>query len=245
MNEERWHNFAKEKPSEDMEGRNFIVSNGHYEKIATWCGYWENEPFMGDRLCDEVVRWKFYFTPEEEKANEATRTEPKPMKCDELKQVENPIEWGLYYDKAEVDEAIAELKARMQLDDDEMAGFLQLEEECGGGDLRNYIAELKQELSEKDKDIAYWREEYDKETQLTDALKDEIESLKASHYAESVDEGMENRKLKRALWLTRALRARDIQRWWIAVTCSKTTERACNVWKNVERKCRAKAEEYK
>ncbi len=32
------------------------------------------------------------------------------MKCDELKQVENPIEWGLYYDKAEVDEAIAELK---------------------------------------------------------------------------------------------------------------------------------------
>ena len=32
------------------------------------------------------------------------------MKCDELKQVENPIEWGLYYNKAEVDEAIAELK---------------------------------------------------------------------------------------------------------------------------------------
>ena len=32
------------------------------------------------------------------------------MKCDELKQVENPIECGLYYDKAEVDEAIAELK---------------------------------------------------------------------------------------------------------------------------------------
>ena len=28
MTEERWHNFAKEKPSEDMEGRNFIVSNG-------------------------------------------------------------------------------------------------------------------------------------------------------------------------------------------------------------------------
>ena len=198
MNEERWHNFAKEKPSEDMEGRNFIVSNGHYEKIATWCGYWENEPFMGDRLCDEVVRWKFYFTPEEEKANEATHTEPKPMKCDELKKVEGKEN-----------------------------------------------AELKAELDEKDKDIAYWREEYDKETQLTDALKEEIESLKASHYAESVDEGMENRKLKRALWLTRALRARDIQRWWISATCAPITERACNVWKNVERKCRAKAEEYK
>ena len=35
------------------------------------------------------------------------------MKCDELKQVEYPIEWGLYYDKAEVDEAIAELKKKL------------------------------------------------------------------------------------------------------------------------------------
>lgn len=32
-------------------------------------------------------------------------------KCDELKQVENPIEWGLYYNKDEVDEAIVEIKA--------------------------------------------------------------------------------------------------------------------------------------
>ena len=85
MVEERWHDFAKEKPSEDMEGRNFIVSNGHYEKIATWCGYWENEPFMGDRLCDEVVRWKFYFTPEEEKANEATCKELKSLQMVKIK----------------------------------------------------------------------------------------------------------------------------------------------------------------
>lgn len=32
------------------------------------------------------------------------------MKCEELEQVENPIEWGLYYDKNEVDAAITELK---------------------------------------------------------------------------------------------------------------------------------------
>ena len=32
------------------------------------------------------------------------------MKCDKLQQVENPIEWGLYYDKNEVDSAIDELK---------------------------------------------------------------------------------------------------------------------------------------
>lgn len=140
MTEERWHNFAKEKPSEDMEGRNFIVSNGHYEKIATWCGYWENEPFMGDHLCDEVVRWKFYFTLEEEKANESTNTELKPMKCDELKRrhinevmdmhnlTRGEMGYSFVYYADDVDEAIAELKARIQLDDDEMAGFLQLEE---------------------------------------------------------------------------------------------------------------------
>ena len=76
-------------------------------------------------------------------------------------------------------------------------------------------------------------------------LKAEIESLKASHYAEMVDAGMRERRLRRALWMARALRARDIQRWWISATCAPITERACNVWKNVERKCRAKAEEYK
>lgn len=54
----------------------------------------------------------------------------------------------------------------------------------------------------------------------------------------------ENRRLKRALWLARALRARDIQRWWISATCAKITERACSVWNNVERKCREKAESY-
>ena len=232
MTEERWHNFAKEKPSEDMEGRNFIVSNGHYEKIATWCGYWENEPFMGDHLCDEVVRWKFYFTPEEEKANGATNTEPKPMKCDELKQVEYPIEWGIYYDKSEVDAAIAELKARIQLDDDEMAGFLQLEEECGGGDLRNYIAELKAKL----------------------------ENVQASHYAESVDAGMRERRQKRALWLAREWRAwGEVEFWSVAegdkpkdvfhLSCTKRVHRmpitCVAYWQEVARKCKAKAEEYK
>ena len=76
-------------------------------------------------------------------------------------------------------------------------------------------------------------------------LKQELEDVQASMYVDVVDANMENRKLRRALWMARALRARDIQRWWIAVTFSKTTERACSVWNNVERKCRAKAEEYK
>lgn len=175
--EDRWHDFAKEKPSEDMEGRNFIVSNGYSDTLSMWCGgYWENEPFMGSKLCDEVVRWKGYLTPEEEKANEATRTEPTPMKCDELKRKYSDIT-GPYYGYNEVNEAIAELKARIQLDDDEMAGFLDLEEECGGGDLRNYIAELKAKL----------------------------EDAKAGAYAEMVDAGMRERRLRRLLWHAIAL----------------------------------------
>ena len=73
----------------------------------------------------------------------------------------------------------------------------------------------------------------------------EIEKIKATHYAEMVDAGMRERKLERALWFTRALRARDIQRWWIAATCAPTTERASRNLSNVERNCRAKAEKYK
>lgn len=34
-------------------------------------------------------------------------------KCDKLKQVENPIEWGLYYDKSEADKVIAEKDAKI------------------------------------------------------------------------------------------------------------------------------------
>lgn len=217
--EDRWHDFAKEKPSEDMEGRNFIVSNGYSDTLSMWCGgYWENEPFMGNKLCDEVVRWKGYLTPEEEKANEATRTEPKPMKCDELKEyyyyedivITPSTHMYRVYHADKVDAAIAELKARIQLDDDEMAGFLQLEEEYGGGDLRNYIAELKAKLEEKDKEIAELKKKCEAEKSIgatfsengaelarwVEELRTEIESLKASHYAESVDAGMANKKLQ-------------------------------------------------
>ena len=123
-------------------------------------------------------------------------------------------------------------------------------------------AELKQELSEKDKDIAYWREEYDKETQLTDALKAEIESLKASHYAEMVDAGMRERRLHRALWLARAERAKEKQQLF---HFSLGYEKLCidgfydpysgrrelspkqwiKVFNNVEVKCLKKGEEYR
>lgn len=65
----------------------------------------------------------------------------------------------------------------------------------------------------------------------------EIESLKASHYVEMVDAGMRERRLKRALYKACANWAHH--RVFVRF---KTNEKA---WENVERKCRAKAEEYK
>ena len=123
------------------------------------------------------------------------------MKCDELQQVEYPIEWGLYYDKNKVDAAIAELKAK-------------------------------------------------------------LEDVQATAYAESVDASMENRRLKRALWLARAERAKAIK--WHEGLERYLQERKkylpsrfsfmkddemyhlwYKCWCKVERKCLAKAEEYK
>ena len=94
-----------------------------------------------------------------------------------------------------------------------------------------YIAELEQKLAEKDK---------------------EIESLKASHYAESVDAGMRERRLRRALWMARGcimtLLQRDFQR--LAYQCNnddykKNLLRRRNRFYDLHEKCIKKAEEYK
>jgi hypothetical protein len=92
----------------------------------------------------------------------------------------------------------------------------------------------------------------------------EIENIKATHYSEMVDAGMRERKLKRALWLARAERASDKARiFYFAETCGvklnidgysnkeKGHTRMCTArwwrltWLKVERKCRAKADNYK
>jgi hypothetical protein len=153
------------------------------------------------------------------------------MKCDELEKFDAASNADLSagydhryaYEADEVDAAIAELKVRNVMFHDE-AKYYKAENESLKAKL-----ETVNELVKTSKDM------YDRT----------IESLKASHYADSVDAGMRERRLRRALWLARALRARDIQRWWIAATCSKTTERACRVWNNIEIKCLKKAEEYK
>lgn len=91
-------------------------------------------------------------------------------------------------------------------------------------------------------------------------LKDEIESLKASHYAEMVDAGMRERRFRRALWLARALALSrfDVDEYLRKYThCNSrfwndgfnTFNEACEEMQKAiniaEAKCRAKAEEYK
>ena len=60
------------------------------------------------------------------------------------------------------------------------------------------VLKCQQELiAEKDDEIA--------------ELKDKLESVQASMYADVVDANMENRRLKRVLWLARAERAKEKQ----------------------------------
>ena len=68
--ERRWRKFPDEKPTEEMEGMDFIVSNGFFHReISEWRGYWNNDPFCGDRHCDEVKYWRpLPAEPKEEKS---------------------------------------------------------------------------------------------------------------------------------------------------------------------------------
>lgn len=100
-------------------------------------------------------------------------------------------------------------------------------------------------------------------------LKQKLEDAKATAYTESVDVGMENHKLKRALWLARAERANESHFMWCQFIYDKkfgivkfnvrkewgenvkqgqtshTPQGWADVWEEVERKCLKKAEEYK
>ncbi len=141
------------------------------------------------------------------------------MKCDELEArtiyVDCLGRTIVYFDPYEVNDAIKELKQKLQ--DQCISCPVKMQEDAA-------IAELKQKL----------------------------EDAKASAYAESVDAGMENRRLKRALWLARGyimtLLQRDFQR--LAYQCNngdykKNLLNRRNRYYDLYEKCRAKAEEYK
>ena len=83
-------------------------------------------------------------------------------------------------------------------------------------------------------------------------LKAKLESVQANAYAESVDVGMENRRLKRALWIARAQAAdgfATISRWTDYEDMHPDTKIGYRKWykkfMHVKALCKAKAEEYK
>ena len=92
--------------------------------------------------------------------------------------------------------------------------------------------------------IDSWEEVYlkDEVDAAIAELKQNLEDAKATAYAESVDAGMRERRLKRALWLARA----EMAKWkslyyWYAISDKYKSRK----FDEVERKCRAKAEEFK
>lgn len=77
-------------------------------------------------------------------------------------------------------------------------------------------------------------------------LKQKLEDAKATHYAEMGDAGMRERSLKRALWLARAEIAHmKIDEYWPDYCHNAHSRIALLKWEEVERKCLAKAKEYK
>ena len=158
------------------------------------------------------------------------------MKCDELKaepMIINDDYTALYYPKYQVDAAIDELKT-------ENESLLQQN--------RELCLALQ---------VMYSKEEYDKQKAENAELKQNLEDAKATAYAESVDAGMRERRLKRALWIARAelCHRLDVDRYlrkhrnsWYNENCLTWAE-SCEAMEvkmcKAESKCLAKAEEYK
>ena len=155
------------------------------------------------------------------------------MKCDELKPLKN-IEIA-FNTTTQQEQVIAEDS------EGNCYGFDSWEEVYLKDQVDAAIAELKKKcyaeksigatFSENGAELARWVEE----------LRKEIESLKASHYAEMVDAGMRERRLKRALYKACANWMTDRQ---VAMACYHLEARAKKFDKAIA-ECRAKEEEYK
>lgn len=201
------------------------------------------------------------------------------MKCDHL--IGRTFNGEVYVLASEAMEAIAELKQKLEDAKANKATCKELKaySVVASSEVHNYIngeinlafeaydadevdaaiAEIKAEL---DKTIA----ERDGNQVCIDALKQKLENVQASMYCDVVDANMENRRLKRALWITRAERAIAEAEYWYGHTSGMyyidakdvpdeeddpykrvkdTTIGWYKTWMNVERKCREKAEEYK
>ncbi len=107
------------------------------------------------------------------------------------------------------------------------------------------IAMEEEDLESSGTTLVYLKSEADRVIAEKDAEIARLKAIRKVHIEsiESICEGLKLDakqicKTQRALWLARAERARDNS----ILLPSKFMR---NVWENVERKCRAKAEEYK
>ena len=155
-----------------------------------------------------------------------------PLKCDALKAYKGDVTIPVY---GTIADAEVYLKEGV---DDAIAELKEFAEDAciERDDNQTAIDELQAEIAE---------------------LKQKLENAKATHYAESVDAGMRERRLKRALWMARAelCRRLDVDRYlrkhinsWYNENCLTWAE-ACVAMEvkmcKAESKCRAKVEKFK
>lgn len=114
------------------------------------------------------------------------------------------------------------------------------------------IAELKAEIRRKEGVEQRWFERCMEERTENAELKKKLENVQASMHADVVDANMENRRLKRALWIARAKRAQEKIAWfklWNASISTMNPEDGArqefDKWKRNLGKFLKKAEEYK
>lgn len=119
-------------------------------------------------------------------------------------------------------------------------------------DLSEYYSadEVDAVLAEKDKTIAELKQKLQnqcvscpvkmQENDVVAELKKELEDAKATAYAESVDAGMRERRLRRALYTACANWALSTLAWLDCIDQGEPRK-----WSEMVRKCRNKVEEYK
>ena len=163
------------------------------------------------------------------------------MKCDELKVYEEIEDYVSYdndtptemYDKSEVDAAITELKAENErlsndLDKERSETIKYMDELCNA---KNEIERLT--IDKRNVELR------------ADAADSAIEKLKKKmddYHLMSDIRRAKIKELKRALWMARAERAKwESLYYWYAISDKYKSRK----FDEVERKCRAKAEEYK
>lgn len=104
------------------------------------------------------------------------------------------------------------------------------------------IAKKDEEITRLESACRAFATERDANQDAIYELRKEIESLKATHYAEMVDAGMRERRLRRALYKACANWAKS-ERYTEATWHGD--EHREELWAEVQDKCLKKAEEYK